>query len=102
MELNGDFHNEVGNLFDELNTWRMESQKRFSDIIELYRGNVTRSHNNLLKEVENLHSEVSTIRKERNVLLETVDHLNNEIRQFNAITQQVPAQDDKLLNQECA
>ena len=73
--------------------WNLK--KRYSDIIESYRGTVTRSHNNLLKEVENLHSEVSTIRKERNVLLETVDHLNNEIRQFN---EQVPAQEDKLLN----
>ena len=61
--------------------WNLENV--LSDIIESYRGNV-RSHYNLLKEVENLHSEVSSIRKNRNVLLETVDHLNKEIRQFNA------------------
>ena len=52
-----------------------------------------------MREVDDLQAELSTIRKERNVLLETVGNLNGEIRHLSyklPITQPLPEPEDNL------
>ena len=95
MDGQRDFQSKVGHFFDQLASRRDESYKQISDIINSHDSTIKEGISNLVKKVSNLQDELSIMRNERNVLLETVDHLNNEIRQFN---EQVPAQEDKLLN----
>ena len=69
-------------LFNELGSWQDESQKQFSNIINLHNANLIKGINDLVAEVYGLQSQLSNTAKERNVLIETVKNLNDEIRQL--------------------
>jgi len=84
--------NEVHDLFEKLISWRDESHKEFSSIINSHNSTVKKGINDLVKEVSNLQDELSVIRKERNVLLETVENLNGEIRHLSTKSKK-PSQD---------
>ena len=79
-----DFQSEIRVLFEKLTSLREESHRQFSDIINSHGGSISDGINDLFAEVSNLQDELSVVRKERNVLLETVDNLNGEIRQLNS------------------
>ena len=94
-----DCQREVWNLFEKLSSWRDESQKQISHIINFHSSSVNKGINDLVREVDDLQAELSTIRKERNVLLETVGNLNGEIRHLSyklPITQPLPEPEDNL------
>ena len=73
---------EVLDLFEKLASWREESNKEISDIINSHNISLINGINNLVKEVSNLQDELSVIRNERNVLLRTVENLKGEISQL--------------------
>ena len=79
-----DFQSEVRVLFEKLTSLREESHRQFSDIINSHGGSISDGINDLFAEVSNLQDELSVVRKERNVLLETVDNLKGEIRQLHS------------------
>ena len=98
MEFQIDFQSKVCYFFEQLVSTRDESHKQISDIIKYHDSAIKEGINNLVKKVSDLQDELSIIRKERNVLLETVENLNGEIRHLNdkiAIT----APED-IINQE--
>lgn len=72
---------EVSDFFSKLNSWMEESQRQFSNLVNSHSTHITKGFNELDAEVGQLHAELSAIKKERAVLLETVSHLNSEIRQ---------------------
>ena len=74
---------EVEDLFEKLGSWRNESHKQISDIINAHSNSINKGMNDLVKEVDELQAELSVIRKERKVLLETVENLNCEIKHLN-------------------
>jgi len=59
-------------LFEKLVSWGDESHKHISGIISSHNKTLKMGINNLVKEVSDLKDELSVIRKEKNVLLETV------------------------------
>ena len=71
---------EAGDLFKALGSWRDESQRQFSTIINSHSKSIIKVINNLVGEVSSLQSQLSVITNERNDLLKTVDNLNCEIR----------------------
>ena len=75
---------EVRVVFEKLASLREESHRQFSDIINSHSGGISDGINTLFAEVSNLQEKLSVVIKERNVLLETVDNLNGEIRQLNS------------------
>ena len=90
-----DWQIEVWNLFKNLNSWKEESNNQFSNIINSYDKSIKKGIGELAQEVCDLKTQLSettnvyrenytTITDERNVLLETVKNLNDEIRQLNA------------------
>ena len=94
-----DCQREVGNLFDKLGSWRDESHKQISDIINFHSSSINKGINDLVKEVGDLQAELSVTKKERNVLLDTVENLNGEIRHLSAklpVTQPLPEPEDNL------
>ena len=89
--------------FDELGSWRDESQKQFSNIIESHNANIIEGISHLVAEVGGLQSQLSMTTKERNVLIETVKNLNDEIRQLKSITtklQPLPESEDQAQEAE--
>merc|ERR1712154_118118 len=87
--------------FEKLLSWRNESHKEISCIINSYNSHVKMGINNLVKEVSNLQDELTVIRKEKNVLLETVENLNGEIRHLSAkMPSKKPSQDKQLNNMQ--
>merc|ERR1711884_338462 len=88
---------QLNDLFEKLVSWRDESHKEISYIINSYNSHVKLGIKNLVNEVSNLQDELSVIRKERNVLLETVENLNGEIGHLSAkIPRKKPSQDKEL------
>ena len=75
---------EVNEVFDKLRSLREESLRQFSDIIDSHSSSISKRIGGLIEEVCDLRAELSVFRKEKHVLLETVDNLNGEIRQLNA------------------
>ena len=62
----------------------MEELKRgFSDIIDSHGSSINRGITDLVTEVSKMQKELTIIRKEQNVLIETVHNLNGEIKQLN-------------------
>ena len=98
MEFQRDFQNRVSNFFEQLVSRRDESHKQISDIINSHDSAIKDGISNLMKKVSNLQDELSIIRKERNVLLETVENLNGEIRHLNDKIPVTPPED--IINQE--
>ena len=79
-----DCHGQVRDLIQKLKYWRDESHKNISDIISAHTGYIDIGFKKLAEEFEDLEAQVSVLRKEKSVLLETIDNLNNEIRQVGA------------------
>ena len=79
-----DCRGEARVVFEKLNSWREESNRQFSDIINSHSSSIDRGITDLVSEVSCLQDKLSVTRKERNVLLGTVANLNGEIRQLNA------------------
>ena len=97
MEQNGCI-SRAKDFFNELGSWRDESQKQFSNIIESHNANIIEGISHLVAEVGGLQSQLSMTTKERNVLIETVKNLNDEIRQLKSITtklQPLPESEDQ-------
>ena len=92
-----DSQNEVHDLFEKLVSWRDESHKHISGIIDSHNNTLKKGIDNLVKEVSNLQDDLSVIRKEKNVLLETVENLNGEIRHLSAkIPSEKLSQDEEV------
>lgn len=70
---------EVKAVFDKLSSWWEKSQNEFTEIISGHSGSC-----DLAEEVNKLQAELTVIRNERSVLLETVGHLNAEIKGLTA------------------
>ena len=90
QEHHEDYQNEAREVFQKLCLWREESHKQLSDIIDAHNTSLIKGINDLVERVDELQTELMVIKKERNVLLETVDHLNIEIRHHGA---QIPNAD---------
>ena len=75
---------EVWSLFKNLSSWKEESQNQIVNIINSYDRSIKKSIGNLVQEVCGLKTQLSVTAKERNALMETVNGLNDEIRQLNA------------------
>ena len=76
--------NQVRDMIQTLNSWRDESHAQMSNIISSYTKSIDLGFNGLVEEFNDLHAQNDILRNERNLLLETVDNLNNEIRQMSA------------------
>ena len=63
---------DIGDMFDQLVDWRNESNRQFSDILEFHRIGISKGMNILVKEVFDLRAELSVIREEKGVLIQTV------------------------------
>ena len=75
---------EAKEVFEKLRSWREQSQHQLSDIINSYSDRISRGIRDLVEKVGEQQTELLVIRKERDVLLETVDNLNIEIRHLSA------------------
>ena len=73
-------------MFDQLLEWRNKSNRQFSDILDFHRIGISKGMNILVKEIFDLRAELSVIREEKGVLLQTVDNLKTEMRQMNEKT----------------
>ena len=83
-------------LFSKLSSLREESYKQFSNIIQCHSISISEGIRDLTDKVCGLQTELAVVRKEKSVLLETVDNLNGEIRQLNAKFQSVTLTMEKL------
>ena len=87
-------HNQVKELIQKLSSWRDESHRQMSNIVSSQSISIDKGFNDLAKEFSDLQSQVSLLGKERNVLLETINNLNGEIRQMSA---KLPLADPEVL-----
>ena len=78
-----DSQREVRELFSKLSSWMEKSQRQFSTLINSNNRSITKGVHELVEEVRKLQNELSTVRKEKNILIETVNCLNNEIKRHN-------------------
>ena len=69
---------EVKLFLEKLSSWREETNRQFLDIVYLHTCNIYKRIEELVGEVSDLQSKLSTITKERNDLLENVNKLNCE------------------------
>ena len=74
---------EADEVFSKLSSWREETYRQFSNILSCH-SNISEGIRDLTEEVWGLQLELTVVRKEKSVLLETVDNLNGDIRQLNA------------------
>ena len=65
-------------LIEQLSSLRDGPQKVLSDILSSHCMSIDNAFDNLVEEFSNLQVQVSELRKERTVLLETLDNLRNE------------------------
>ena len=75
---------EIKEVFDKLSSWREQSHNEFSEIMNAHSSSISKGINDLVEEVCDLRVELSVLKKEKSVLIETVDNLNGEIRQLSA------------------
>ena len=71
-------------LYSKLGSWREESQRHFSNIIDSHSNTIAMTINELQNGVCLLQEQLSVVSKERNDLLETVDNLSGKIRQLSS------------------
>ena len=83
-EVQRDCQSQVTKLIDKLYSWRDESHRQMSEILDYHRKGIDESFNNLFEEFSHLHGQVSTLREERGKLLMSVDSLNKDIGKLNA------------------
>ena len=69
----------------KLSSWRKESQRELSNIINSYNISINKGVNDLVQEVCDLKSELSTVKVEKNYLLETVNNLSSENQKLRAV-----------------
>ena len=77
-----DCQRQVKELIKKLDSWRDESHRQVSNIISSHSKNIDNNINELVDEFSELQAQVSVLREERNVLLETIKNLNGEIKQM--------------------
>lgn len=77
-----DYLGEAKDLFEKLTSWKEESYEHISTIINSHSNSISTRIGSLVEEVCGLKDEVLDLKKERTVLLETIDLLNSEIRQL--------------------
>ena len=70
---------ETKGLFEKLSAWKEESHQQISHIIKSHNSNITKGIHDLIKQVDDLQVEISDIKTERKVLMETVNNLNFDI-----------------------
>ena len=83
-EVQRDCQSQVTKLIDKLYSWRDESHRQMSEILDHHRKGINESFNNLFEEFSHLQGQVSTLREERGKLLMSVDNLNQDIGKLNA------------------
>ena len=66
-------------LFGRLNSWKEESQKEFSNIVNSLSLGMDKEMCNLLKEVSDLREKLSAMTEERDYLAETVKNMGREM-----------------------
>ena len=91
-----DCQSEAKELFDELNSWKEESNRQMSKIISSHKSNINDGVKDLVEKVAGLEEDLSVLKKEKTVLLDTVNNLNGEIRQFNAKLESLQNVENKL------
>ena len=79
-----DSQSDVSDLFSKLDSWMEESRRQFCTIINSHNRSITMGVDNLVEEVGRLKNELSAVKNEKNVLIETVNCLNGEIRRYSA------------------
>ena len=90
---------EVRNLLKKISSWKEESQRQLSDIIDGCTYNINRGVKDLVEKVGDLKTQLSLKTKECDDLQETVDKLNGEIRHMsdNFIAKSLPATEHRSL-----
>ena len=83
-EVQRDCQSQVTKLIDKLYSWRDESHRQMSEILDYHRKGIDESFNYLFEEFSHLQGQVSTLREERGKLLMSVDNLNQDIGKLNA------------------
>ena len=78
-----DYRSEAKTFFEELVSWKDEAHKQISNIINSHSSNINSGIESLVEENGGLRAELSVLRKERTVLLDTVDNLNGEMKRAN-------------------
>ena len=91
-----DCGSEAKALLDELILWKEESHRQISTIMESHGSNIKTGIRELEEEVISLKAEISLLRKERTVLLDTVGNLNSEIKHLNIKFQTLPELDKEF------
>ena len=81
---------EAREVIQKLEKLRENYDRQLSVIINSYRDDIDHGIGEIAEEISCLTAELSDMKKERKVLLETVDNLNGEIRQLNAKLQPLP------------
>ena len=84
---------QVRDFFSKLNSCMEESQKQFCTIINSHDRSITKGVHDLVEEVGKLQDELSAVKNEKNVLIETVNCLNGEIRRYSAGAQKTKKSD---------
>ena len=75
-----DYQLEASSFFKKLSSWREESNRQFSHIINSHSCLIIEGINDLVEKNSVLQAELSIIKQEKNGLITTVDNLNEEIR----------------------
>ena len=83
-EVQRDCQSQVTKLIDKLFSWRDESHRQMSEILDYHRKGIDESFNNMFEEFSHLQGQVSTLREERGKLLMSVDNLNQDIQKLSA------------------
>ena len=76
------FQSQLKDLINNLSSWRDESHRQISNIISSHSRTVDKGINDIFLEISDLQAQVTDLIKEKKALLETVNILNNEIRQI--------------------
>ena len=85
-------HDEVRALFRKLRSWQKESQGEFAKIMNSQSQNINKGINDLVEEVSDLRTQLSTMTKERGDLLGIIDNLTDENNQLRAELEQSKAE----------
>ena len=86
-----DSQGEVGDMFKKLSSWMEETQRQFSNSINSYAQSMGEELNDLAEEICDLETKLSVITKERDDLLNTINNLSGEIRQWSAKLPAMPS-----------
>ena len=81
---------EVRVVFEKLQSWKEQSQTQFNSIIDSHNASITKGISGLMAEMVDMRAELSITKKEKNILVDTVDRLNNEIKQMKANLREKP------------